>query len=207
MVMSMKVNTNLIIVMDGAYIVGMMVGSMMDNSRKIRDMDMVSLRGLMVQSMMVNLITVNDTVMGGVSQGEVIYESDSMVFEGYVSTDSNGGFASVRSPDDVLDLSGYDDLYIRMKSEGQPFSLVLSHTDVWYEGSYRYDITGASDEWQTFVFPLENFQLYEFNGGYPTATGEWMQPADRSEIFHLELMSKLFEDGDFRLEVDYIAFD
>lgn len=150
---------------------------------------------------------VNDTVMGGVSQGEVIYESDSMVFQGYVSTDSNGGFASVRSPDDVLDLSGYDDLYIRMKSEGQPFSLVLSHTDVWYEGSYRYDITGASDEWQTFVFPLENFQLYEFNGGYPTATGEWMQPADRSEIFHLELMSKLFEDGDFRLEVDYIAFD
>ena len=140
-------------------------------------------------------------------QGEVIYESDSMVFQGYVSTDSNGGFASVRSPDDVLDLSGYDDLYIRMKSEGQPFSLVLSHTDVWYEGSYRYDITGASDEWQTFVFPLENFQLYEFNGGYPTATGEWMQPADRSEIFHLELMSKLFEDGDFRLEVDYIAFD
>ena len=150
---------------------------------------------------------VNDTVMGGVSQGEVIYEADSMVFEGYVSTDSNGGFASVRSPDDTLDLSGYDDLYIRMKSEGQPFSLVLSHNEVWYEGQFRYDIVDATDEWQTFVFPLENFQLYEFNGGYPTATGEWMQPADRTEIFHLELMSKLFEDGDFRLEVDYIAFD
>ena len=34
-----------------------------------------------------------------------------------------------------------------------------------------------------------------------------MTSEDAEEIIHIELMSKQFEDGDFRIEVDYIAFD
>lgn len=150
---------------------------------------------------------VNDTVMGGVSDGIVDYTANEMRFEGVVSTDSNGGFTSVRSPDGLLDLSGYERLVVRVRSEGQPFSMVLSHNRNWYEGQYRYDLPNSTDEWQTLEIPLETFQLYTFSGGYPTATGDWMQPEDRREIFYTELMSKLFEDGPFQLEVDYIAFD
>ncbi|MCO4747377.1 MAG: CIA30 family protein [Proteobacteria bacterium] len=151
--------------------------------------------------------SVNDTVMGGVSDGRIDYTSNEMVFEGTVSTDSNGGFTSVRSPDSVIDLSAFDRLVVRLRSEGQPFSLVLSHNENWYEGQYRHDISNATGDWQTLEFQLDNFQLHAFSGGYPTPTGEWMEPQDREEIYYMELMSKLFEDGPFLLEVDYIAFD
>ena len=41
---------------------------------------------------------VNDTVMGGVSIGQVDVEDGVLVFTGELSLDNNGGFASVRSP-------------------------------------------------------------------------------------------------------------
>ena len=41
---------------------------------------------------------VNDTVMGGVSSGQLAMEDGSMIFSGELSLDNNGGFASVRSP-------------------------------------------------------------------------------------------------------------
>lgn len=41
---------------------------------------------------------VNDTVMGGVSSGQLVVEDGSLTFTGELSLDNNGGFASVRSP-------------------------------------------------------------------------------------------------------------
>ena len=41
---------------------------------------------------------VNDTVMGGVSSGQLTMDDGMMVFTGELSLDNNGGFASVRSP-------------------------------------------------------------------------------------------------------------
>ena len=60
--------------------------------------------------------SVNDTVMGGVSSGSLTYADETMLFEGTVSTDSNGGFTSVRSPQEGYDLSLYDRVLIRLKS-------------------------------------------------------------------------------------------
>lgn len=41
---------------------------------------------------------VNDTVMGGVSSGELQWSDGELVFDGELSLDNNGGFASIRSP-------------------------------------------------------------------------------------------------------------
>lgn len=41
---------------------------------------------------------VNDTVMGGVSSGQLTTDDGMLVFTGELSLDNNGGFASVRSP-------------------------------------------------------------------------------------------------------------
>ena len=150
---------------------------------------------------------VNDTVMGGVSQGEVAYTETGFVFEGPVSTDSNGGFTSVRSPDGDIDLSRFDRAVLHLRSEGQPFSLVLASNPYWYQGQFRYDLQTEDSGWQVVEVPLDAFEFHAFQGGYPTPTGEMMAPEDRERLYYLELMSKLFEDGDFRLEVDYLAFD
>lgn len=150
---------------------------------------------------------VNDTVMGGVSDGDVLFEEDSMIFEGEVSTDNNGGFASVRSPRDETDLSMYSRVLIRMKSEGQPFSMVIADNPLWYADQFKYDIVAPDEGWNTIEIPFESFELYTLMGGYPEPTGDVMSSEDAEEIIHLELMSKQFENGAFRLEVDFIAFD
>ena len=49
---------------------------------------------------------INDVVMGGVSQGRVSWaEKGCLVFEGNVSFENSGGFASIRSQDDDFDLA------------------------------------------------------------------------------------------------------
>jgi len=151
--------------------------------------------------------SVNDTVMGGVSSGNLTFGSGTMLFEGAVSTDSNGGFASVRSPTERYDLSMHDRVLIRLKSEGQPFSLIFAHNTYWWQDQFKVDIQVPDDGWHTLEIPYSAFQIFRTIGGYPTPTGIEMTPEDSREILHLELMSKLFEDGSFRLEVDFIAFD
>jgi hypothetical protein len=44
------------------------------------------------------LRVVNDNVMGGVSKSRFTYDPEGIVFEGEVSLDNGGGFASLRSP-------------------------------------------------------------------------------------------------------------
>lgn len=151
--------------------------------------------------------SVNDTVMGGVSTGELTYTDTSLVFEGVVSTDSNGGFTSVRSESGSDDLSDYDRLVVRLRSEGQPFTIGLSHNPFFTQGQFRTDLEEGSGEWEVYEIPLSDFELVNFRGGTPEPTDEPMRAADREEIFYMEFMSELFVDGDFRLEVDLIAFD
>ena len=150
---------------------------------------------------------VNDTVMGGVSSGQLVYEDETLLFEGTVSTDNNGGFTSVRGPNETIDISMYERVLIRMKSEGQPFSMILANNPYWFQDQFKYDIEVPNSDWNVIEIPLNEFQVFRTQNGYPTATGIMMTPEDGRRILHLELMSKLFEDGEFRLEVDYIAFD
>ena len=150
---------------------------------------------------------VNDTVMGGVSTGEVYYTDAEMVFEGTVSTDSNGGFTSVRSPDDNWDLRAYKTLTVRMKSEGQPFTMVLAHNPLWYQDQFRYDFDNETNDWIDIEIPLKDFELYSLQTGYPEPTGQTMRRSDRANILHMEFISKLFEDGPFKLQVDHVTFE
>lgn len=151
--------------------------------------------------------SVNDTVMGGVSSGMLSYEDNSLLFEGVVSTDSNGGFTSVRSPNQTTDLSQYSKAIIRLRSEGQPFSMILAHNPYWFQDQFKVDINVDTTDWTVIEIPLSDFEVYSSQNGYPYGTGEMMTAETSTEILHMEFMSKLFEDGAFRFEVDFVAFD
>lgn len=151
--------------------------------------------------------SVNDTVMGGVSSGTLTYEENSLLFEGVVSTDSNGGFTSVRSPNQTTDLSQYSKAIIRLRSEGQPFSMILAHNPYWFQDQFKVDITVDTTDWTIVEIPLSDFEVFSSQNGYPYGTGEMMTAETSTEILHMEFMSKLFEDGAFRFEVDFVAFD
>ena len=73
---------------------------------------------------------VNDGVMGGISESRLsLYLQGFLVFEGRVSLEFGGGFASVRSMLNRLDADPYDGILIRFKGDGKRYQLRLRQGD------------------------------------------------------------------------------
>jgi NADH dehydrogenase [ubiquinone] 1 alpha subcomplex assembly factor 1 len=76
---------------------------------------------------------VNDVVMGGRSISRVTIDGGTAVFQGEVSLESYGGFASVRSLPRDFGLEGYDGLIVRIGGDGKRYRFRL-RTDDEYDG-------------------------------------------------------------------------
>ncbi|MEC7986064.1 MAG: CIA30 family protein [Myxococcota bacterium] len=148
----------------------------------------------------------NDTVMGGVSQGATELHDTSMVFSGTVSTDSNGGFVSLRSPNGEYDLSPYTDVVISYRLEGPEFSMVLADQTMWYMPQFKHEVLMQSDDWTTTKVSLYDFKQYARSGYGESETGLEMSEDYLSTVIRIELINSTFQDSDFRLEIDYIEF-
>jgi len=72
----------------------------------------------------------NDTIMGGRSQGDCRATSDGLLMQAYVEPEG-GGFVSCRSPqfEPPLDLSGYGALEISLDGDGRRYKLALACSD------------------------------------------------------------------------------
>lgn len=66
--------------------------------------------------------SVNDGVMGGVSEGRVAVQEGLLVFEGRVSLENNGGFASARSATAALDAAALQ-FKLRVRGDGRRYRL------------------------------------------------------------------------------------
>ncbi len=73
----------------------------------------------------------DDRVMGGVSQSRLVSVAGGAAFEGFVSLEQNGGFASIRSRPFVppLDLLGASGLVLTVRGDGQRYKLVLRNEE------------------------------------------------------------------------------
>ena len=82
-----------------------------------------------VQDEAARWVRVNDGVMGGLSQSEMRFTIEgTALFEGTLSLENNGGFASVRTIPDDFALGGYTGLAVRVKGDGRRYMLRL-HLD------------------------------------------------------------------------------
>jgi len=97
---------------------------------------------------------VNDGVMGGVSQSSLRQDIDSMLFEGVVSLENNGGFASMRSS--VRFPQGTQLIELLAKGDGKRYKLVL-RTELAPRVTYVADFI-ALPTWQTYRFNLSQFK-------------------------------------------------
>ncbi len=72
----------------------------------------------------------NDTIMGGRSQGQCLVGPAGLVFEGEVIAEG-GGFISCRSPvlSPPLDLSAHEGLELELSGEGRRFKLAVGCAD------------------------------------------------------------------------------
>lgn len=144
--------------------------------------------------------SVNDNVMGGVSDGRFKITPDkTMEFSGRLSLENNGGFASVRTRPTELGLNADDTLVVRVKGDGREYVLNIYTKNRRTAFSYRAPLPTTKDEWTEVAVPLDEF--------IPTAFGRRVQgmgPVEPGQINGLGFMLSDKNPGPFKLEVDWL---
>jgi NADH dehydrogenase [ubiquinone] 1 alpha subcomplex assembly factor 1 len=97
---------------------------------------------------------INDGVMGGVSTSRLGSADGAMLFEGEVSLENNGGFASFRGPVRFSDESAT--LLMMVRGDGQRYKLTLKPDDSPGTAQYQAAFV-ATREWQTLRFEADDF--------------------------------------------------
>ena len=143
---------------------------------------------------------VNDGVMGGLSQSELqLSDQNTVIFQGELSLENYGGFASVRTVPYRFDLAEYDGLSLRVLGDGRSYKLRL-RTDTNMDGpAYEVEFDTTANVWLTVYIPFQD-AIPTFRGrrltNLPTLSGQ--------QITQIGLMLADKQSGSFRLEVDWV---
>lgn len=144
---------------------------------------------------------VNDNVMGGRSQGRVSISNGHLIFEGAINT-NGGGFASIRRPMELGQLTNAQALVLRVKSDGRNYRLILQG-DQQFRGrtvSYQADfpqLTG--DQWEDARIDLSALRPSVFGRAVP------VPPLDLGSVWSLGIIIADGIDGPFQLRVESLA--
>ncbi|ACK70106.1 NADH:ubiquinone oxidoreductase complex I intermediate-associated protein 30 [Gloeothece citriformis PCC 7424] len=133
---------------------------------------------------------VDDVVMGGVSQSNIKLIRNRAVFSGNVSTDNNGGFASVRTRnfEPPLDLSDYDGIELRVQGDGKRYKFILRCEGKWDGIGYCYSFDTIYNFTQTIQIPFADL-IPVFRAKTVPEAGNF----DASKIYSMQLMLSKFE--------------
>ena len=144
--------------------------------------------------------TINDGVMGGVSEGKVkITDKKTLEFYGTLSLENNGGFASVRTTAKKLGLEKGDVLVAKVRGDGREYSMNLHVPRPLVAFSYRAMIQTKKDEWMEVKLPLDKFEATSFGRVVKDAG-----PVDPAEVTALGFLLGDKKAGPFKLEVEWI---
>ena len=115
---------------------------------------------------------VNDGVMGGVSASSFSLGSNGHgVFQGRISLENNGGFASVRYRGLKLQANTYSHIKIRLKGDGKTYRFSVKDN---LENRYSYTIPfSTSGDWEEI-----NLSLHQM---YPSFRGKKLELPNFSE--------------------------
>jgi hypothetical protein len=101
---------------------------------------------------------INDGVMGGVSQGRLRHEAAShAVFEGTVSLENNGGFASVRSRPGAFGADRIEAYHLDVMGDGKTYKFNLRTDDAFDGVNYQAPFTTPAGVWTTVRLPVAAF--------------------------------------------------
>jgi hypothetical protein len=99
----------------------------------------------------------DDGVMGGLSNGNMIFEQDHGIFNGNISLDNNGGFSSVfraveNLPEDA------ENLVIDVKGDGQVYQLRLVIYVNGYRLAYKHDLKTTANKREKITLSMADFK-------------------------------------------------
>ena len=147
--------------------------------------------------------TVNDGVMGGVSEGKFkITDTKTMEFFGTLSLENNGGFASVRTKAKKLSLEKGDTLVAKIRGDGRQYMLNLYPNKQRMAYSYRATLQTKKDEWIEVKVPLDKFEATSF--GRIVKNAGLVKP---EEINSLGFMLGDKKAGRFKMEIEWIKVE
>jgi monofunctional biosynthetic peptidoglycan transglycosylase len=144
--------------------------------------------------------TVNDGVMGGVSDGRFrVTERETMEFSGTLSLANNGGFASVRSRPRTLGLQTGDALVARVRGDGRQYQFNLYGSGRSRAFSYRAPMQTRAGEWLEVTVALDRFEATSFGRVLQEAG-----PVDPRSVTSIGFLLAEKTPGPFLLEVAWV---
>lgn len=141
--------------------------------------------------------SVDDPVMGGVSESKFTATQDGAAFTGTVSLEHGGGFASIRAPEGTYDLRDASGVTLRMRGDGNRYWITF-YTDDGGAVSYRAPVH-PSTEWTTLTVDFDDLTPFRRGTHVPDAP-----PFDPSAIRTLGVLIADEQAGPFRLEIAWI---
>jgi hypothetical protein len=144
---------------------------------------------------------IDDRVMGGVSRSMLLNDpTGHAVFDGTVSLERNGGFASVRSRPGERGLPGAEACLIELRGDNKQFKLSLWTDEAFDSLSYQDSFAPAGEHWQTLRLPLAAFRASFRGREVPGAP-----PLDPARIRQVGLMIAARQEGPFALHIRRIS--
>ncbi len=149
------------------------------------------------ESDLIDWTIVNDGVMGGVSQSEMIINKDgNALFSGKISLDYNGGFASVRYNPKTIDIKSYKKIIIRCKGPANKYQIRAKSSSNERHSYIQY--IEVSENWKEIEVDMASM--------YPTFRGYELDkpnyPKEMLDEFAILIGNKKQEE--FTLEIDWI---
>ena len=142
---------------------------------------------------------VNDDVMGGISRSSFRLTNGVAVFQGEVSLENNGGFASVRSLPARHDLAGCDAFLIRVCGDGRSYKFTARTTRSFDSTIYQIAFKTKEGKWEELSLRLAQF--------VPTFRGRVLSgepPLDPAKVTSVGFLISDKQAGPFQLEVAWI---
>jgi len=144
---------------------------------------------------------IDDRVMGGVSRSRLRFDpAGHAVFEGEVSLDQGGGFASVRAPVAATGAATASAVVVEALGDGRKYKLSLFLDDAFDAPAYQATLAPPAGGWQVLALPLAGF--------VPRFRGRAVAGAAALEPAHIRQAGLLIADrqaGPFALQLRAIG--
>jgi NADH dehydrogenase [ubiquinone] 1 alpha subcomplex assembly factor 1 len=143
---------------------------------------------------------VNDDVMGGRSSSVARIADGKLRFEGRLSLENNGGFASIRTIRQTYNLVGTSSFVLRVMGDGREYQLRIASSARFRGSAVSYGATfqTVAGQWIEVVIPVENLK--------PSYRGDALSgpELDLADVRELGLLIGDKREGEFSLSVDWI---
>jgi len=143
---------------------------------------------------------VNDDVMGGISESNFSINKDgSGIFKGYISTENNGGFCSIRHSLSRKYIGNNNILKLKIKGDGKDYQLrIKANRNDYFSYVVTFKTTG---EWEEIEIPLKEM--------YPSFRGRKlnMQNFNNNYFEQIAFLVGNKKNEKFKLIIDRITLE